>query len=74
MTLPSDSSYPIADFRQLLSDRADLDLSPIELAEILWLALQKGEVLTTPHSCAPCVAKARGFSRANALDYTEDEA
>ena len=33
-----------------------------------------GATLTTPHSCAPCVAKARGFSRANALDYTEDEA
>ena len=45
MSLSPKSSYPIADFAQLLSDRADLDLSPIELAEILWLALQKGEVV-----------------------------
>jgi hypothetical protein len=40
--MPSDSVYPIANLKALLSDRAKLDLSPIELAEILWLALQRG--------------------------------
>ncbi|GAB4325515.1 MAG: hypothetical protein OHK0047_10430 [Leptolyngbyaceae cyanobacterium] len=46
MTLPSEPSYPIADLKALLSQRVGLDLSPIELAEILWLALQRGEVIT----------------------------
>ncbi|MCY6489392.1 formylglycine-generating enzyme family protein [Leptolyngbya sp. GGD] len=36
--------YPIAHLKALLSDRAGLELSPIELAEILWLALQQGEI------------------------------
>ncbi|MFN6069529.1 MAG: hypothetical protein ACK45T_20700 [Pseudanabaena sp.] len=35
--------YPIADFRQMLSDRAKIDLSHIELAEILWLAVLRSE-------------------------------
>jgi formylglycine-generating enzyme required for sulfatase activity len=43
MTVPSDSSYPIAQLKALLCDRAKLDLSPIELAEILWLASQRSE-------------------------------
>ena len=43
MTVPSDSDYPIAQLKALLSDRAKLDLSPIELAEILWLASQRFE-------------------------------
>jgi CheY-like chemotaxis protein len=42
MTLPSESAYPIADFNKMLSD-AKIDLSPIELAEILWLAVQRTE-------------------------------
>ncbi|NJO74946.1 MAG: formylglycine-generating enzyme family protein [Leptolyngbyaceae cyanobacterium RM1_406_9] len=46
MTLPSEPSYPIADLRALLSQRVGLELNPIELAEILWLALQRGEVAT----------------------------
>ena len=41
MTVPSDSDYPIAQLKALLSDRAKLNLSPIELAEILWLASQR---------------------------------
>ena len=41
--MPADSSYPIAELRQLLSQRVKLNLSPIELAEILWLALQRSE-------------------------------
>ncbi|MCY7391295.1 MAG: formylglycine-generating enzyme family protein, partial [Leptolyngbyaceae cyanobacterium CAN_BIN12] len=45
MTVSSEPSYPIADLRALLSQRVGLDLSPIELAEIFWLALQKGEVV-----------------------------
>ncbi len=45
MTLPSDLPYPIANLKELLSERVGLDLSPIELAEVLWLALQKGEVV-----------------------------
>jgi formylglycine-generating enzyme required for sulfatase activity len=36
--------YPIAHLKALLRDRAGLELSPIELAEILWLALQQGEI------------------------------
>jgi formylglycine-generating enzyme required for sulfatase activity len=36
--------YPIAHLKALLSDRVGLELSPIELAEILWLALQQGEI------------------------------
>ncbi|MCU0552701.1 MAG: formylglycine-generating enzyme family protein [Leptolyngbya sp. Prado105] len=36
--------YPISHLKALLSDRAGLELSPIELAEILWLALQQGEI------------------------------
>ena len=43
MTVPSDSDYPIAQLKALLSDRAKLNLSPIELAEILWLASQRSE-------------------------------
>ena len=43
MTVPSDSDYPIAQLKALLSNRAKLDLSPIELAEILWLASQRFE-------------------------------
>ena len=43
MTVPSDSDHPIAQLKALLSDRAKLDLSPIELAEILWLASQRSE-------------------------------
>jgi formylglycine-generating enzyme required for sulfatase activity len=46
MKLPIDPSYPIANFSQILS-RANLDLSPIELAEILWLAVQRGEIVVT---------------------------
>ncbi len=42
MTLPSDPAYPIADFNKMLSD-AKIELSPIELAEILWLAVQQSE-------------------------------
>ncbi|MEI6064380.1 MAG: SAV_2336 N-terminal domain-related protein, partial [Pseudanabaena sp. ELA748] len=38
-----DPLYPIADFRQMLSDRAKIDLSHIELAEILWLAVLRSE-------------------------------
>ena len=43
MTVQSDSGasmphYAIAELKALLSDRAKLDLSPIELAEALWLA------------------------------------
>ena len=38
-----DPLYPIADFRQMLSDRAKIDLSHIELAEILWLAVQRSD-------------------------------
>lgn len=45
MTLPSDSPYLIARLKTLLSERVGIDLSPIELAEILWLVLQKGEVV-----------------------------
>ena len=45
MTSPFEPPYPIADLRALLSERVKLDLSPIELAEILWLALQNGEVV-----------------------------
>ena len=50
MTLlePPDSPYPIANLRMLLNDRAGIDLSPIELVEILWLALQQG--VTVPNS------------------------
>jgi formylglycine-generating enzyme required for sulfatase activity len=44
MTQSPESSYPIAKLKALLSQRAGLDLSAIELAEILWLALQKGKV------------------------------
>ncbi|WP_193958788.1 SAV_2336 N-terminal domain-related protein [Microcystis sp. LEGE 08355] len=40
--MPSESAYPIADFNKMLSD-AKIDLSPIELAEILWLAVQRTE-------------------------------
>jgi hypothetical protein len=43
--LPSDPSSPIADLRTLLSQRVGLELSPIELAEILWLALQRGDIV-----------------------------
>jgi formylglycine-generating enzyme required for sulfatase activity len=46
MKLPIDPSYPIANLSQILS-RANLDLSPIELAEILWLAVQRGEIVVT---------------------------
>jgi formylglycine-generating enzyme required for sulfatase activity len=46
MTLPIEPSYPIANLSQILS-RANLDLSPIELAEILWLAVQRGEIVGT---------------------------
>ena len=46
MTLPSEPSYPIANLSQILS-RTNLDLSPIELAEILWLAVQRGEIETS---------------------------
>jgi formylglycine-generating enzyme required for sulfatase activity len=46
MTLPIDPSYPIANLSQILS-RANLDLSPIELAEILWLAVQRREIVVT---------------------------
>jgi formylglycine-generating enzyme required for sulfatase activity len=46
MTLPIEPSYPIANLSQILS-RANLDLSPIELAEILWLAVQRGEIVVT---------------------------
>lgn len=49
--------YPISHLKALLSDRAGLELSPIELAEILWLALQQGEIeldeSETPASQAP---------------------
>jgi formylglycine-generating enzyme required for sulfatase activity len=45
MTLPIEPSYSIATLSQILS-YANLDLSPIELAEILWLAVQRGEVVT----------------------------
>ena len=38
-----DPQYPIADFREMLSDRAKIDLSHIELAEILWLAVLRSE-------------------------------
>ena len=48
-----DLSYPIANLSKLLRDRAELDLSPIELAEILWLALQKGEVITGKEEASP---------------------
>ncbi len=40
--MTSDQICPIADFRKLLSD-SKIDLSPIELAEILWLAVQRSE-------------------------------
>ena len=48
MTVQSDSGasmphYAIAELKALLSDRAKLDLSPIELAEALWLAWQRSE-------------------------------
>jgi formylglycine-generating enzyme required for sulfatase activity len=44
MTQSPESSYPIAKLKALLSQRVGLDLSAIELSEILWLALQKGAV------------------------------
>jgi formylglycine-generating enzyme required for sulfatase activity len=37
------SSAPIGDFGQLLHDNYQLDLSPLEIAEIIWLAVQRGE-------------------------------
>ena len=46
MTLPADRSYPIADLRSLLRERVGLELSPVELAEILWLALQRSQGTT----------------------------
>jgi formylglycine-generating enzyme required for sulfatase activity len=35
-------SYPISEFSQILRDHYQFDLSPIELAEILWLVNQRG--------------------------------
>jgi hypothetical protein len=44
MSLPVESpSYPIADFDRILHDQYQLDLSPLEIAEILWLAVQRGK-------------------------------
>jgi AAA-like domain/CHAT domain len=43
MSLSEERSYSIDQFRALLSQKANLDLSPIELTEILWLALQRSE-------------------------------
>ena len=46
-TIPSAA---IAKLQSLLKERADIDLSHIELAEILWLALQKEQDLTQAQS------------------------
>ncbi len=53
MTLsPEFSSYPIAALKTLLSERVGIELSPIELAEVLWLALHKPELPTQSKSSA----------------------
>uniref|UniRef100_B8HMW6 Uncharacterized protein n=1 Tax=Cyanothece sp. (strain PCC 7425 / ATCC 29141) TaxID=395961 RepID=B8HMW6_CYAP4 len=72
--MPSDPSYSIADVRALLSQRVGLDLSPVELAEILWLALQRGVVipedLENRKSPIPPTQKLESESESEPLDPT----
>jgi formylglycine-generating enzyme required for sulfatase activity len=46
-------TYPIAALQELLSNRVGIELSSIELAEILWLALQKGATEPPPEGPTP---------------------
>jgi formylglycine-generating enzyme required for sulfatase activity len=53
--LLEERSYSIEQFRTLLSQKANLDLSPIELTEILWLALQRSENILFPEPSEPAL-------------------
>jgi formylglycine-generating enzyme required for sulfatase activity len=49
----ADRSYPFANLHEILSNLINLDLSPIELAEILWLAVQRREEIITEDTPQP---------------------